>query len=350
MTKFFAAANTENGFCSLFDEIFSPDFLRRIYILKGGPGSGKSTIMKAIGEEAERRGLETEYEYCSSDPDSLDGILIPAMETAVIDGTSPHLCDPVYPGAVERTIDLSETFDFAALARKREQIRSLIRRKKVYYQTAYRLLSAAGIVARERDYQTQTIFLKEKASAAAWRMADGFRLVKKGREKRRYLSALSVKGAVTLDTFWKKAKKICAVTEKYGFGYAFMEVLYGIFAEKGFSMTVCRTPLTDRRIEGIYIDAEDCFFVVCDEKTAESAHKIVNTMRFVRREALQKQRADLRFFEKCENILTEGALSALKEAGICHMQTEKIYGKCIDFHRIDQEREKILSEIFNNNM
>ena len=56
MEKYFAAANTESGFFSLFDEVFSPEHLRRIYILKGGPGTGKSTHTrlwrKTFGERA----------------------------------------------------------------------------------------------------------------------------------------------------------------------------------------------------------------------------------------------------------------------------------------------------------
>ena len=350
MMHFFAAANTENGFYSLFDEIFSPERLRRIYILKGGPGSGKSTMMKTIGAQAEQRGWETEYIDCSSDPDSLDGILIPALQTAVLDGTSPHIQDPVYPGAVERTVNLGAAFDSAGLEKKREQIHTLIGRKKEYYQTAYRLLGAAGTLAKESDHRTQTFFLKEKARAAALRLAQGLRHTYKGAEKHRYLSALSVKGAVTLDTFREKAEKVYAITEKYGLGYAFADVLYDVFSEKGVSMTVCRTPLTAGRIEGIYLDGEDIFFTVCDEKTAESAYKTVNTMRFAHRGLLQTERSSLRFTEKCENMLTDGALAALKEAGLCHAQTEKIYGKYIDFHQINRETEKILAEIFNNNM
>jgi Mrp family chromosome partitioning ATPase len=53
MKKFFAAANTEMGFRSLFDEIFAPEKFRRIYILKGGPGTGKSTLMRNLGAVAE---------------------------------------------------------------------------------------------------------------------------------------------------------------------------------------------------------------------------------------------------------------------------------------------------------
>ena len=58
MEKFFAAANTENGFYSLFDDVFSPESFRRIYILKGGPGTGKSTLMGNIGLIAQSKGYD----------------------------------------------------------------------------------------------------------------------------------------------------------------------------------------------------------------------------------------------------------------------------------------------------
>ena len=85
--SYYAAANTANGFLSLFGEIFSPAALSRIYIIKGGPGTGKSTFMYGIGKAAKERGLETEYYYCSADTGSLDGVKIPELAAAVIDGT-----------------------------------------------------------------------------------------------------------------------------------------------------------------------------------------------------------------------------------------------------------------------
>ena len=111
MKKFFAAANTSNGFSSLFDEIFAPEKFRRVYILKGGPGTGKSTLMGNIGLIAQSRGYDVEYICCSSDPDSLDGVIITELSVAILDGTSPHITDPVYPGAVERIVNLAEAFD-----------------------------------------------------------------------------------------------------------------------------------------------------------------------------------------------------------------------------------------------
>ena len=42
----------------------------RIFVLKGGPGMGKSTFMRKIGEAMSAQGYHIEYCCCSSDNDS----------------------------------------------------------------------------------------------------------------------------------------------------------------------------------------------------------------------------------------------------------------------------------------
>ena len=54
--EFFAAANTEEGFYSIFESVFPPSALDKIFIIKGGPGTGKSTLMRQIAEYARGRG------------------------------------------------------------------------------------------------------------------------------------------------------------------------------------------------------------------------------------------------------------------------------------------------------
>ena len=71
---YFAALNGGKGFVSFFDDIFSP--LDRVYIIKGGPGTGKSKLMRDIAAEAVNKAYTVEYFCCSADPDSLDGIII----------------------------------------------------------------------------------------------------------------------------------------------------------------------------------------------------------------------------------------------------------------------------------
>ena len=46
--------NTSDGFKCYFDKVFDPSVLNSLYIIKGGSGTGKSTMMKRIGESFEK--------------------------------------------------------------------------------------------------------------------------------------------------------------------------------------------------------------------------------------------------------------------------------------------------------
>lgn len=85
----FPGGNTCLGFYSFYDNIIGPD-ANRIFVIKGGPGVGKSTFMRRIGEDLRERGYTIEFHCCSSDNDSLDAVVVPALGVALIDGTAPH--------------------------------------------------------------------------------------------------------------------------------------------------------------------------------------------------------------------------------------------------------------------
>lgn len=89
-THFFLGANSGQGFQNLFPRFCDPEAHHDLIVLKGGPGAGKSTMMRRIGKAMEDRGEDIEYLYCSGDPDSLDGVHIPRIRTAIVDGTAPH--------------------------------------------------------------------------------------------------------------------------------------------------------------------------------------------------------------------------------------------------------------------
>ena len=88
--RYFLGANTAKGFFSVYEDFCKPDSGNFLYVIKGGPGCGKSSFMKAIGRAAEDAGLDVEYVLCSGDPDSLDAVVFPALNTAIVDGTAPH--------------------------------------------------------------------------------------------------------------------------------------------------------------------------------------------------------------------------------------------------------------------
>ena len=88
-THFFLGANSAEGFYGLYEQLLDAR-LYDLIILKGTPGCGKSTFMRRAAAALEERGLETVYIHCSGDPDSLDGVIAPAIRTAIVDGTAPH--------------------------------------------------------------------------------------------------------------------------------------------------------------------------------------------------------------------------------------------------------------------
>lgn len=150
--KMFPGSNSAYGFYSFYDQIIE-DSAARIFVIKGGPGVGKSTFMQNIARELIKRGRDAEYHCCSADSKSLDGIVFPELQIACIDGTRPHVVDPKNPGAVDEIINLGEFWDEAEVIARRESILRSNREIARLYRRAYRYLAAAKLFLDEvEDY------------------------------------------------------------------------------------------------------------------------------------------------------------------------------------------------------
>ena len=115
VTRFFIGTDSGLGFYSYLDAFYDGKTMRKVFLLKGGAGNGKSTLMKKLARAAAEKGLQTEQIFCASDPMSLDAVLIPETQTAVIDATPPHVREIGCHGAPERYISLSELVDLDAI-------------------------------------------------------------------------------------------------------------------------------------------------------------------------------------------------------------------------------------------
>lgn len=93
--RYFLGANSPQGFYSLYDQLIKIEDAAAVYILKGGAGCGKSTLMRQVALAAEDENEQVEYILCSGDPDSLDAIVLPAQGVALVDGTAPHAAAPL---------------------------------------------------------------------------------------------------------------------------------------------------------------------------------------------------------------------------------------------------------------
>ena len=342
--RYFAAANSRGGFFSLFGEVFAPESFKTVYIIKGGSGTGKSTMMKRVGNEAERRGFDVEYVLCSSDPSSLDGIVIPALSVSVLDGTAPHTTDPKYPAAAERVIDLYGCIDGEKIKTRREEIISESKTAARHTAAAYGFLRALGEINDEEEALASVCFKCEKAERAARGILK--KLSRGGEYRRLFSSAVCSNGLIREKSFLRSAKEKMCVTVKYGAEYAFMTELRRAAKTKGIGFTEVLSPVRPEKTEGLYFEQDGLYVSVSDGNENGDFDKKINVMRFIDREKLSDVRGRLRFSEKCASAVLDGAVGCFAGARACHEKLERIYGDATDFSLVDKIREKLIKEIF----
>ena len=150
LKKVFPGGNTSRGFFSYYDHIINQD-ATRILVIKGGPGVGKSTFMRYIGEKMLDLGYDVEYHCCSSDNGSLDGVCIPSIGVALLDGTAPHVVDPKNPGAVDEIIHLGDFWDEEKMRENKEAVLKSNARVGRLFKIAYSQLAEARVIKDELD-------------------------------------------------------------------------------------------------------------------------------------------------------------------------------------------------------
>lgn len=342
--RYFAAANTGSGFKSFYNEVFKD--LNKLYIIKGGPGTGKSKLMRDISNEAQNKNYDVEHFYCSSDPNSLDGIIIRDLNIGVIDGTAPHMTDPLYPGAYDEIINLGDFWKTEKLAANRIKISEIINRKSELFVSVYHYLSAANMIFGEMQKTISEAVLNEKLDAAASRL---LRDIKNGisyKRDVRLTESIGMEGIIRFNTFGELAEKRYIVRDYNGMAYIFLNRIDSLLKAKRRHVQISCSPLDIGYINGIYLPDLKIAFIVDNGVKPKENDKIINTERFVNHEIVRLNRAKIRFGKRCCTSLTEGALETLGEIKKLHFELEDIYIGAMDFRRKEEYTKKLLIRIF----
>ncbi len=357
---YFAAANTYNGFESLFEEIFSRDKSDRLYILKGGPGVGKSTFMKKAAAAFEKDGQEVTYYRCSSDPDSLDGIFVRDRKISIVDGTRPHAVEANLAGAYEEIVDLGKAWDTNGLSQISRELAHISSQKSACYKRAYKNLDACK-KARDILYSLYDgCLLTEKLSKSAARLAKS--TVPAGERfcrKNVHLNAISCKGKIRLCTFEDTASLCIFVKEPYYnslLAHKFMFLLLEAAQKNKAEVVVSLSPFDTSVIDGLYFPKNGVSVTVYSDELAAKCDregkkcKIVNTARFVDVSRLSPSGKERKFYEKSAKAFEEKALSELKKAGALHALLEEKYSFFTDYAVVESITESCLAKLTDSRM
>ena len=339
-TGFFLASNSGKGFYSLYDA-FPPEgsFL---HIIKGGPGTGKSGFMKRIAAAAAARGMDTELIYCSADPDSLDGLYIPTINQAWMDGTAPHTRDAALFAVDSDYVNLGAFCRRPLKSADAARAMELNREYKQLYASAYKYLAAEAQVANA--YEAEPLE-REQLEPLGDMIADIIAGEQRGRKKGngrqsyRFISAISGSGKLCLEN---TVKKLCK--QNYSFSeplhaHQLLSLVAQMARERGLRAILCPEPLRPDMLEAVLLPELELCFGRADPEQGRGGLE-VSFGREPRRSNDRQQEQAIR-----ESLRTQ-ATARLKQAKKLHDDMEAVYRPYMDFAALDDYTEDCIDSIF----
>ena len=352
--SFFLGANTPQGFVSFFDELYEPLGDWQVYIIKGGPGSGKSTLMKKAAAAFEELGYFVERIYCSGDPGSLDAVILPDIRACIADGTAPHVLDPKYPGALETIVNMGECWDTELLRKNATEIKMLSGAVSALFERSAKFLNAASSLQGDTLRLVQNCTDGAKIIRYASRLAH--REFKKqrgtaGKEHKRFLSAVSSDGVVIhFETLYSLCDRFYVIEDEYGaVSPILLDYLKNYALTAGYDVISCWCPMAPKdKIDHLIIpDLGLCFF------TSNAVHKPefeptqrIHARRFIDMEELKKCRHRIGFNRKASIELISESVRLLNEAKSLHDTLETFYTLSMNFEAANQKTETVIGELF----
>lgn len=350
--KYFLAANSSEGFCSCFENNydFADDW--RVFIIKGGPGTGKSSFMKYITVKATDKGYTVEICPCSSDPDSLDAVIIKEIKTVVLDGTSPHVVEPTYAGVCEEIINLGVFWNNKKLREKSEEIISATNQNKKFHRTASAYISAAGELIYDNLKLSEYFIDQIKAEQFAKKLSS--RIIPKQanyapKEWVRFLSGVTPKGVVAFKgTVEKFYKNVIVIDDKYGaVANTVMKSLKKTALLRGYEIITLKNPfLPSKIIDHILIPSLSLAIVrEYDYIKFDDSYRRIHARRFYDINLIRASRSRITFNRRLAKELLLGAIDALSKAKNSHDKLEKYYIDAMNFDALTQFVTKKAEEI-----
>ena len=347
---YFLGAVSGGAFRTEFGRIIA-DSSYFTYILKGGAGTGKSSLMKRIAEHFESRYSIVRY-CCSSDPDSLDAVVIPELKCAVCDGTSPHVFEPLYPGVCQKYINLGEYWDESVLASERSGIIEAADRNKSLLARAGRFTAAAADICSDTCQLGNDCLLTEKLEGFAVRTAKkllGKRGSSEGGKRLLRLTALTEYGFLTRQETLADFDEVYTVRDEL---YAATDYLLSRLSDeaclRGYDVILSPDQmLSDAAYQHLMIP-ELGFAVISGPAAEECTHpgaRKLNLMRFYDKGMLTERRVRIRMNRQAVKDLSEEAAKTLRQAKLVHDELESHYIKAMDFTKLDKLTEHLIKEI-----
>lgn len=332
---FFPGGNTCAGFVGFFEDLRTG--AGRTIILKGGPGVGKSTLMRAVGAHYQEKGDDVTYFHCSGDPDSLDAVWARQADFLMLDGTAPHIVDPRLPGAADGIVNLGVCLNEAQLTRDREAIARLNEAVGACYARAYRYLAAAQRLRADAAAVYDAAFSDKARFALEETLCALLPDAPAGRARRLFAQAITCQGVVQhLDGAMQGT--VYCLDVPWGFdAHALLSTVLDAARRRRMARTVFCDPLDATQLGHLLVG--DTLFTTA---VLMDARRFAPEMdeRLIRREG-----ARLAFDRAVYDLTLNQAVEALHEAKENHDRLERYYVDAMDYSRLAAVRQEVMEAL-----
>lgn len=354
ITQYFPGGNTSLGFYSLWESNIKD--LSRLIILKGGPGTGKSTLLAKLVREFENEDWDTELLWCSSDAESLDGVIFRKISLGIIDGTAPHLRDPYYPGVVERLINLGDFWSEQTLQQSKEEIIRLTDDNRSFYKVAYQNLAEAKKHHDRLENLYQAGMNWEAVTDLTEKLVEQLFSVypprEAGKERHRFLSALTPQGPVNyMNELLKVASTRYIVKGRAGTGKStLIKRIAQEARKKGFSVDYYHCSFDPLSIDSVYIpELNICILdgTAPHEIAPGPKDTVIDLFSFMSGQIYSNNLTEIQLANSLYQDSLQKALSNLKTCKTIHDQLEKYYAVAMDFQAVERLTAELIAEILD---
>lgn len=336
---YFAGGNTCRGFYSCFEDLLPAPERKRMYFIKGGPGVGKSTLMKQFAAAAEAKGQETAYFHCSSDPDSLDGISLPRLGIGMMDGTAPHIYDPAVPGARDTLLSLGDFLDEDALYAHTGEIRRIQGEISARFARCYRYLAAAEEVFCACALPEN----EEKAGQIADEWAKTLPLRGgRGRVRRLFASAYTPKGRIDVTNLSGVERRTMLDCPFGARPDRLMHALSRCAAARGLDVVELLDPLNPAHIAHVLLPAHGIAFSAAPRPARATGEWLDADALFDVSAVREKENG---FDRNAFELLIQRATEQLTAAKSLHDELEAFYEKHMDFRRWQDVLDRLVATL-----
>ncbi len=349
--KVFPGGNTSEGFYSYYSFLLEKG-TKRIFVIKGGPGVGKSTLMKKIGQKMVDQGYDVEFHYCSSDNNSLDGIAVLNTGVVMVDGTAPHIVDPKYPGGLDEIVNMGEYWNVDGMQILRDKIIASTNEVSRLFTRAYSFLKSARTIADNISVMHQSCMDyagANKISGILQSMLDGtYRREKIGRERHLFSCAYTPGGFVDFtDSIMPDLAKVYYLEGNMGTGKTtLMQKIVSSAVEKGLNVEIYHTPLMPRKIGAIIIK-ELNIAITTSEKFKSKNEATINLDQYLDKKMIASFREVIEDDSQLLQSLINKGIDNIRQAKEEHDALEQYYVPNMNFAAANEKYEEILSRIFD---